>query len=61
MCVNLVDMNERLKEKIEESCIKRNFLYEYINSGVGYDSLFMVEVVDIIMIFVLSKVGRSYC
>jgi allantoate deiminase len=61
LCVNPVDMNEGLKEKIEESCIKRNFLYEHINSGAGHDSLPMAEVVDTAMIFVPSKDGRSHC
>ncbi len=61
LCVNPVDMNEEVKEKIEESCIKRNFLYEYINSGAGHDSLPMAEAVDTAMIFVPSKAGRSHC
>lgn len=61
LCVNPVDMNEELKEKIEESCIKRNFLYEHINSGAGHDSLPMAEAVDTAMIFVPSKAGRSHC
>lgn len=61
LSVNPVDMNEGLKEKIEESCIKRNFLYEHINSGAGHDSLPMAEAVDTAMIFVPSKAGRSHC
>lgn len=61
LCVNPVDMNEEVKEKIEESCIKRNFLYEHINSGAGHDSLPMAEAVDTAMIFVPSKAGRSHC
>ena len=59
--VNPVDMNKGLKEKIEESCIKRNFSYEHINSGAGHDSLPMAEAVDTAMIFVPSKAGRSHC
>lgn len=61
LCVNPIDMNEALKEKIEESCIKRNFLYEHINSGAGHDSLPMAEFIDTAMIFVPSKGGRSHC
>lgn len=61
LCVNPVDMIEGLKEKIEESCIKRNFQYEHINSGAGHDSLPMAEFVDTAMIFVPSKDGRSHC
>lgn len=61
LCVNPVNMNEGLKEKIEESCIKRNFSYEHINSGAGHDSLPMAEAVDTTMIFVPSKAGRSHC
>jgi allantoate deiminase len=61
LCVNPVDMNEGLKERIEESCIKRNFSYEHINSGAGHDSLPMAEAVDTAMIFVPSKAGRSHC
>lgn len=61
LCVNPVDMSKGLKEKIEESCIKRNFSYEHINSGAGHDSLPMAEAVDTTMIFVPSKAGRSHC
>lgn len=61
LCVNPVDMIEGLKEKIEESCIKRNFSYEHINSGAGHDSLPMAEFIDTAMIFVPSKDGRSHC
>ncbi|MEQ8197346.1 MAG: M20 family metallo-hydrolase [Clostridiaceae bacterium] len=59
--VRPVDMNEKLKEKIEESCKKRNFSYEHINSGAGHDSLPMADAVDTAMIFVPSKGGRSHC
>lgn len=61
LSVNPVDMNEGLKEKIEKSCIKRNYSYEHINSGAGHDSLPMAEAVDTAMIFVPSKAGRSHC
>lgn len=59
--INPVDMKDFLKEKIQESCIKRNYLYEHINSGAGHDSLPMAEFVDTAMIFVPSKNGRSHC
>lgn len=59
--VKPVDMNERLKQKIEQSCKERNFSYEHINSGAGHDSLPMAEAVDTAMIFVPSKDGRSHC
>lgn len=59
--VKPVNMNESLKERIEDSCIKREFSYEYINSGAGHDSLPMASAVDTAMIFVPSKKGRSHC
>lgn len=60
LSVNPVDMDEGLKEKIQESCIKRSFSYEHINSGAGHDSLPMAEFIDTAMIFVPSKDGRSH-
>lgn len=61
LSVKPVDMNEKIKGKIKESCKKRNFSYEHINSGAGHDSLPMANVVDTAMIFVPSKDGRSHC
>lgn len=61
LSVEPVNMNESLKERIEDSCIKREFSYEHINSGAGHDSLPMANLVDTAMIFVPSKNGRSHC
>lgn len=61
LSVEPVNMNESLKERIEDSCIKREFSYEHINSGAGHDSLPMANSVDTAMIFVPSKKGRSHC
>lgn len=61
LSVKPVDMNEKIKGKIEEGCKKRNFSYEHINSGAGHDSLPMAGAVDTAMIFVPSKGGRSHC
>ncbi|GIM30348.1 Zn-dependent hydrolase [Clostridium polyendosporum] len=61
LSVKPINMNEKLKERIEDSCKKRKFSYEHINSGAGHDSLPMAESVDTAMIFVPSKEGRSHC
>lgn len=61
LSVKPITMNEKLKEKIKQSCNKRKFSYQHINSGAGHDSLVMAEAVDTAMIFVPSRDGRSHC
>lgn len=61
LSVNPVNMNDNFKKRIEDSCIKRKFSYQHINSGAGHDSLPMADSVDTALIFVPSKAGRSHC
>ena len=56
-----IDMEPRFKAIIEESCRELGYDYMHMPSGAGHDTLNMVKLGPVAMIFIPCRGGRSHC
>lgn len=55
------DMAPELKQLLEEACKQLGYSYNKMSSGAGHDTLNMVKLGKVGMLFIPCKGGRSHC
>lgn len=55
------EMTPELKELIEKACQELDYPYNHMPSGAGHDTLNMVKLGKVGMLFIPCKAGRSHC